>query len=50
MFIEVHLKQEKGWRLEGAAIIIQTNFLLAQQEQVGIISPSNRITATTPAQ
>jgi len=22
MFIEVHLKQEKGWRLDGAVIVI----------------------------
>ena len=25
MFKEVHLKQEEGWQLDGAAIAIQTN-------------------------
>jgi len=49
MFAEVHSEQEEGWRLEGAAIVIQTNFLLAQREQVNIISPSDRITTTTQA-
>ena len=32
MFAEVHLKQEEGWQLEGAIIVMQTNFLSAQQE------------------
>ena len=49
MFDLVHLIQEEGWRPEGAAIVMQTNFFSAQREHVGIISPSKRITATTRA-
>jgi len=30
IFAEVHLEQEEGWQLEGAAIATQTNPLLAQ--------------------
>ena len=40
----VHLKQKKGWRLNRAIIIIYTNFFLVQQEYIGIILPSKRIT------
>ena len=47
MFNLVHLRQEEGWRLEGATIIIQTNFFSAQCEYIGIISPNKRITNTT---
>ena len=47
MFNLIHLKQEEGWRLNKAAIITHTNFFLAQQEYIGIISPSKKITATS---
>jgi len=50
MFKEVHSKQEEGWRLDGAAITMQTNPLSAQREYNSITSPSDRITATTQAQ
>ena len=50
MFNLIHLAQEEGWRLKGAIIITHTNPFNTQQEQVGIISPSKRITATTQAQ
>ena len=43
----VHLKQNEGWQLDGAAIVIYTNFFLVQQEYVGIILPNKRITATS---
>ena len=46
MFDLVHSEQEEGWRLEEAIIITQTNFFLAQQEYVGMILLSKRITAT----
>jgi hypothetical protein len=32
MFAKVHLKQEKGWRLNKDAITIYNSFFLAQQE------------------
>ena len=44
IFNLVHLRQEEGWRLEGAVIIMQTNFFLAQREYIGMISLSERIT------
>jgi len=47
MFMRVYLVQEKGWRLEGATIAVQTNPFLKQQEYNSIISPSDRIIATT---
>ena len=47
MFNLVHLRQEEGWRLKGATIIIQTNFFSAQREYIGIILPNERITNTT---
>ena len=34
------------WVLKGAVIATQTNFFLVQQEYVGMILPSKRITAT----
>ena len=46
MFDLVHLTQEEGWRPKGATIIMQTNFFSLQREQEGIISPSEKITAT----
>ena len=45
IFNLVHLIQEKGWRLKGAIIVTQTNFFLVQQEYIGMISLSKRITA-----
>ena len=50
MFNLVHLIQEKGWRLKEAIIITHTNPFNTQREQVGIISLSKRITATTRVQ
>ena len=47
MFNLVHLTQKKDWRLKEAAIITQTNFFSLQQEQEGMISPKERITAIT---
>jgi len=47
MFTEVHLKQEEGWRPDGAAITTQPNPFSAQREHNSITSPSNRIMATT---
>ena len=47
MFALIYLAQEEGWRLEGDAIAIYTNFFLEQREQVGIILPSNRIVKIT---
>ena len=44
MFNLVYLKQEKGWRLKGAVIIIQTNPFSVQQEYIGLILLSKRIT------
>jgi len=49
IFEEVHSEQEEGWRLDRAAIAMQTNPLSAQREHDSITSPSNRITATTRA-
>ena len=46
MFDFVHLEQEEGCQLKRVIIITQTNFFLAQQEYIGIISLSKRITAT----
>ena len=50
MFIKIHLKQKKGWRLEGAIIITQTNPFLVQQEHNNITSLSDRIMAITRVQ
>ena len=47
MFDLVHLVQEEGWRPKGAIIVIYTNPFNTQREQVGMISLSKRITATT---
>ena len=47
MFNLVHLKQEEGQQLDGVIITIYTNFFLVQQEYIGIISPSKKITATS---
>jgi hypothetical protein len=49
MFDLVHSAQEEGWRPEGATIATHTNPFDTQREQVGMISPSERITATTRA-
>ena len=49
IFDLVHLTQKEGWQLEGAAIIIYTNFFSVQQEYIGMISPNKRITVTTQA-
>ena len=49
MFNLIYLVQEKGWRPKGAIIIIHTNPFNTQQEQVNMISPNKRITATTQA-
>ena len=49
MFDLVHSAQEEGWRPDGATIATHTNPFDAQREQVGMISPSERITATTRA-
>ena len=46
MFTEVHLEQEEGWQLEGAAIAIQTNPFSAQREHNSITLLSNSMTAT----
>ena len=46
MFDLIHLTQEEGWQLKGAVIITQTNFFSVQQEHIGIILLSKRITAT----
>ena len=43
IFNLVYLKQEKGWQLDRAAIIIHTNFFLVQQEYIGMILPNKRI-------
>ena len=43
IFNFVHSEQEEGWRLEGAAIVMQTSPFSAQQEHEGIITPSDRI-------
>ena len=40
----VYLKQKEGWRPDGAAIIIYTNFFSLQREYIGIISLNKRIT------
>ena len=45
MFDLVYLVQEEGWRLKGAIIITHTNPFNTQQEQIGIILLSKRITA-----
>ena len=47
MFDLVHSIHKEGWRLEGAVIIIQTNFFLVQREQEGIISLNKRMTDIT---
>ena len=47
IFNFIHLKQEKGWQLDGAIIIIYTNFFSAQQEYIGMILLSKRIIATS---
>ena len=47
IFNLVYLTQKEGWRLEGAVIIIQTNFFLVQREQEGMISLNKRITDIT---
>ena len=49
MFNLVHSAQEEGWQPKGAIITIHTNPFNTQQEQVGMISLSKRITATTQA-
>ena len=49
MFDFIHLKQEKGWRLKGAIIVIHTSFFSAQREHAGIILSSERISITTQA-
>ena len=49
MFNLVYLVQKEGWRSKRAIIIIYTNPFNTQQEQVGIISLSKRITATIRA-
>jgi len=46
MFIEVHLEQEKGWRLDRAAITTQTNPFFKQREYNSITLLDNRINAT----
>ena len=45
MFNFIHLKQEEGWRLDRDAIITHTNFFSVQREHIGIITPSDSITA-----
>ena len=45
----MHLKQEKGWQLKGAIIVIYTNFFSSQREQEGMILLNKRITATIQA-
>ena len=50
IFNLVHLEQKEGWQLDGAAIIIQTNFFSTQQEQEGMTSPSEKITAIIQVQ
>ena len=47
IFNFIHLVQEEGWRPDKAVITIYTNFFLVQQEHIGIISFSKRITATS---
>jgi len=47
MFKEVHLKQEEGWQLDGAAIAIQTNPFSTQCKHNSITLLSDRIMATT---
>ena len=47
MFDLVYLTQKEGWRFEGAIIAIYTNPFDTQREQVGMISLSERIIATT---
>ena len=47
MFNLVHLVQEEGWQPKGAIIVTHTNPFNTQQEQVGMISLSERITAIT---
>ena len=47
MFNLVYLAQEEGWRPKGAIIATYTNPFNTQREQVGMISLSKRITATT---
>ena len=49
IFKEVHLEQEEGWQLKGAAIATQTNPLSAQREQRPMTIPYNSINATTRA-
>ena len=43
----MYLAQEEGWRPNRAVIATHTNPFNTQREQVGITSPSKRITATT---
>ena len=47
IFNLVHLEQEEGWQLNRATIVIYTNFFLVQQEHIGIILLSKRITVTS---
>ena len=42
----IHLEQEEGWRLEGAAIITYTSPFSKQREQGPITIPVKRINAT----
>ena len=37
IFTLIHLKQEKGWRLDKAAIVMYNNFFLIQQEYKSIV-------------
>ena len=47
IFIEVYLKQEEDWQLDGAAIAIYINPFLTQQEYNNITLPSDKMTAMT---
>ena len=46
IFNFIYSVHKEGWQLDRVAITIYTNPFSVQQEQVGIISLSKRITAT----
>ena len=50
MFTLVHLKQEVGWQLKKAVIIIYTNPFFIQQEQRLIILLSSKINTASSTQ
>jgi len=47
MFAYIYSTQEEGWQPVREAIVMHTNPFSKQQEQEGIISPSNKMTVTS---